>query len=145
MWLWSPNLEYGSWRDCKSVNRLIYAVLEQEKQSHRISAGKWNLHWAVPAWLGHSHLKLGRVVYTSFFEPDQTLCSKGTLPETSLTVGWLRLHSPNAGGMGSIPSQGIKIPQAARCGPPKRGTLLPPSLLLKVVLSVFYFFFPLGI
>ena len=144
MWLWSPNLEYGSWRDCKSVNRLIYAVLKQEKQSHRISAGKWNLHSAVPARLGHSHLKLGRVVYTSFFEPDQTLCSKGTLPETSLTAGWLRLHSPNAGGTGSIPGQGTKIPQAARCGPQK-GEPFYPLLLLKVVLSVFYFFFPLGI
>ena len=26
--------------------------------------------------------------------------------ETSLVVQWLRLHAPNAGGMGSIPHQG---------------------------------------
>ena len=29
---------------------------------------------------------------------------------TSLVAQWLRLHSANAGGMGSIPSQGTKIP-----------------------------------
>ena len=52
VWLWSPNLKYGSWRDYKSVNRLIYAALKQEKQSHGISAGKWNPHWEVPACSG---------------------------------------------------------------------------------------------
>ena len=110
VWLWSPNLKYGSWRDYKSVNRLIYVVLKQEKQSHGISAGKWNPYWEVPAWSGHSHLKLRRVVYTSFVEPELTLCSKGTLPETSLAFGWLRLRSPTAGGTGSIPGRGAKIP-----------------------------------
>ena len=29
-------------------------------------------------------------------------------------VPWLRLHSPNVGGLGSIPGQGTKIPHAAR-------------------------------
>ena len=139
VWLWSPNLKYGSWRDYKSVNRLIYVVLKQEKQSHGISAGKWNPYWEVPAWSGHSHLKLRRVVYTSFVEPELTLCSKGTLPETSLAFGWLRLRSPTAGGTGSIPGRGAKIPEAARCGPRKGGPFYP-SLLLEVALSVFYFF-----
>ena len=31
---------------------------------------------------------------------------------TSLVVQWLRLLAPNAGGMGPIPGQGTKIPQA---------------------------------
>ena len=31
---------------------------------------------------------------------------------TSLVVQWLRLHTPNAGGLGSIPGLGTKIPQA---------------------------------
>ena len=34
---------------------------------------------------------------------------------TSLVVQWLRLHAPNAGGLGSIPGQGTKIPFAIRC------------------------------
>ena len=28
--------------------------------------------------------------------------------QTSLVVQWLRLHAPNAGGLGSIPSQGTR-------------------------------------
>ena len=32
---------------------------------------------------------------------------------TSLVVQWLRLRAPNAGGPGSIPAQGTKIPHAA--------------------------------
>ena len=34
-------------------------------------------------------------------------------PGTSLAVQWLRLCAPNAGGMGSIPGQGTKIPHVA--------------------------------
>ena len=33
-------------------------------------------------------------------------------PETSLLVPWLRRHVSNAGGTGSIPGQGTKIPHA---------------------------------
>ena len=33
---------------------------------------------------------------------------------TSLVVQWLRLHAPNAGGMGSIPGLGTKILRAPR-------------------------------
>ena len=35
---------------------------------------------------------------------------------TSLAVQCLRLHAPNAGGMGSIPDWGTKILHATRCG-----------------------------
>ena len=37
----------------------------------------------------------------------------------SLVVQWLRLHTPNAGGLGSVPSQGIRShkPQLNVCGP----------------------------
>jgi len=34
---------------------------------------------------------------------------------TSLAVQWLRLHAPTAGGIGSIPGQGTKILNDARC------------------------------
>ena len=34
--------------------------------------------------------------------------------ETSLAVQWLRLHASSAGGMGSIPGRGTKIPQATQ-------------------------------
>ena len=37
----------------------------------------------------------------------QTLL-KEECPGTSLAVQWLRLHAPNAGGMGSIPGQGTR-------------------------------------
>ena len=39
---------------------------------------------------------------------------------TSLAVQWLRLRAPNAGGMGSISSQGARIPHAAPCGKKKK-------------------------
>ena len=35
---------------------------------------------------------------------------------TYLEVQWLRLHTSTLAGMGSIPSQGTKIPHAAWCG-----------------------------
>ena len=35
---------------------------------------------------------------------------------TSLVVQWLRIHAPNAGGTGSVPGWGIKIPHAAQHG-----------------------------
>ena len=40
---------------------------------------------------------------------------------TSLAILWLRLHASNAGGMGSIPGRGNKIPQATQHGKKKRG------------------------
>ena len=35
-------------------------------------------------------------------------------------VQWLRLRTPEAGDMGSIPGRGTKIPQAAWCGQKKK-------------------------
>ena len=35
---------------------------------------------------------------------------------TSLAVQWLRLHTPNVGGTGSIPGQGTKVPHATQRG-----------------------------
>ena len=32
-----------------------------------------------------------------------------------VVVQWLRLHTPNAGGTGSIPDRGTKIPHAMQC------------------------------
>ena len=42
---------------------------------------------------------------------DRTLKAQAT--GTSLAVQWLRLRAPNAGGTGSIPGLGTKIPHAA--------------------------------
>ena len=38
----------------------------------------------------------------------------------SLVIRWLRLHVSNAGGMGSIPDQGTKIPHAVGVWPKKK-------------------------
>lgn len=60
VWLWSPSLKYCSWWDNKSGLRFIYVVLKQGKQSHRVSAGKWNPHHSeTPAGLGLGHLGWG--------------------------------------------------------------------------------------
>ena len=40
---------------------------------------------------------------------------KKAMTGTSLAVQWLGLRSSTAGGMGSIPGQGAKIPQATWC------------------------------
>ena len=37
-----------------------------------------------------------------------TMLSKKARPGTSLVVQWLRLHTPNSGGPGSIPGQGTR-------------------------------------
>ena len=39
---------------------------------------------------------------------------------TSLEVQWLGLRASTAGGMGSIPGRGTRIPRATRCAPPPR-------------------------
>ena len=41
-------------------------------------------------------------------------------PKTSLVVQWLRLHTPNAGGMNLIPGQKTKIPHAMHCNQKKK-------------------------
>ena len=40
---------------------------------------------------------------------------------TSLAVQWLRLYTPNAQGMGSIPGWGTRVPHAAWCGQKREG------------------------
>ena len=39
---------------------------------------------------------------------------------TSLEIQWLRLHASTAGGAGSIPGQGTKIPHAMWCDQKKQ-------------------------
>ena len=41
---------------------------------------------------------------------------KNLCPGTSLAVQWLRLRASHAGGMGLIPGQETKIPNAMQCG-----------------------------
>ena len=50
---------------------------------------------------------------------------KHVAPGNSLAVQWLGLCASIAGGRGSIPGQGTKIPQAAWCGKKKKILLLP--------------------
>ena len=47
-------------------------------------------------------------------------CVKYQWRGTSLVVQWLRLCAPNAGGTGSIPGQGTKIPHATRHSPKEK-------------------------
>ena len=42
---------------------------------------------------------------------------KNKVDGTSLVVQWLRLHAPNAGGLGLIPGRGTKIPHTATKDP----------------------------
>ena len=58
---------------------------------------------------GDQRGSLHRVVYLNWV-------LKYRKEETSLGVQWLSLWVPNAGGTGSIPSQGTKIPHATWCG-----------------------------
>ena len=48
-----------------------------------------------------------------------TKMKKNIISGTSLVVQWLRLCAPNAGGMGSIPGLGTKIPHAVWCSQKK--------------------------
>ena len=49
--------------------------------------------------------------------------------ETSLAVLWLRLHTSNVGGMGSIPSQGTKVPHATQCNQNNNNNTSPMAQL----------------
>ena len=53
----------------------------------------------------------GTVIYVSY------ISIKKIIIWTSLVVQWLGLCTSAAGGSGSIPGRGIKIPHAARHGP----------------------------
>ena len=51
---------------------------------------------------------------------------------TSLAVQWLRLRAPNAGGTGSIPGWGTKIPHVAQSGQKKgNSSLLTHAVIYK--------------
>ena len=53
----------------------------------------------------------------------QKLRSKIACRETSLVVWWLKLHIPNAGGLGSVLSPGTKLPpDTAKCSHATRKT-----------------------
>ena len=43
---------------------------------------------------------------------------------TSLVVQWLRLHTPNTGGLGSIPGQGTRSRMPWHCNQEKEKTCL---------------------
>ena len=47
-------------------------------------------------------------------------CTRIRRLRTSLAVQWLRLHATTAGGTGSIPGQGTKIPHATWQGQKKK-------------------------
>ena len=59
-----------------------------------------------------------------------------TNSETSLEVQWLRLHAPNAGGTGSNPGRGTKIPHAAWCGQKKKKTLKKKEKLFSNIIEL---------
>ena len=54
-----------------------------------------------------------------FYENAIPHLREGTVG-TSLVVQWLKLQASSAGGVGSIPGWGSKIPHAARCGQKKK-------------------------
>ena len=57
-----------------------------------------------------------------------------------LVVQWLRYHTPNAGGLGSIPGQGTRLymPQIRLCMPqPKTRYITTDVVLLLLLLSRF--------
>ena len=47
---------------------------------------------------------------------------------TSLVVQWLRLHTPNAGGLGSIPGQGTRAHMPQLSVPMRQLKVLPASI-----------------
>ena len=54
-----------------------------------------------------------RGIYVGFFGFVLFCFVLNLISGTSLAVQWLRVHLPNAGGTGSIPGQGAKIPHAS--------------------------------
>ena len=67
-------------------------------------------------------------------------CDQKSICRTSLVVQWLRLHASTAKNVGSIPSQGTKIPHATHCGQNKRKSLFVDSTDSGVFISVCHFF-----
>lgn len=69
---------------------------------------------------------------------DFSKCRTGT----SLAVQWLRLCTPTAGGKGSVPGGGTRIPHTAWCRQKKKARQSPPWLDIKILLDLacIYFF-----
>ena len=67
---------------------------------------------------------------TNLEKTNQQTKKTPTKTTTSLAVQWLRLQASVAGGMGSIPGQGTKIPHAARHSQP------PPTPHLQSVTQI---------
>ena len=61
----------------------------------------------------HYHNNLTDVFETAFKEGQH--CKDWMKSGNSLAVQWLGLCASTAGGTGSIPSQGTKVPHAAQC------------------------------
>ena len=55
-------------------------------------------------------------------------------PRTSLAVQWLRLWASTAGGMGSIPGRGTKIPHVERCRQKKKHIKIYPCRSMPIVI-----------
>ena len=60
---------------------------------------------------------------------------------TSLAVQWLRLCASSAGGVGSIPGCGTKIPHVTQCGPNKKTKTPNPQKSRKITIVNVYFLF----
>ena len=66
-------------------------------------------------------------------EIDVILTKKASGSWTSLVFQWLRLLTPSAGGVGSIPGQEIKVLHATRCDPPPPKKITGSKHLLSVI------------
>ena len=84
---------------CPSVSPRVYST------SYPLS------RWCYKDWVGHSHCALSLL-----FDYERQTFFKNKSTVTSPVVQWLRLHAASAGDMGSIPSQGTKIPYATQSG-----------------------------
>ena len=56
----------------------------------------------------HVHPRVCVCVSVTVCVPMSFLCSKPSSLRTCLMIQWLRLHAPNAGGLGSIPGEGTR-------------------------------------
>ena len=60
----------------------------------------------------HAGLQIAVLLYLHMVKRENKLGLSSSYqnihPGTSLVVQWLRLHAPNAGGLGSIPGQGTR-------------------------------------
>ena len=99
----------------------IYALIGSERHYKAVSSTKIN-----PEVQCNSNQNTHRdfmefdKVILKFIPKSKDLRKVKIIWGTSLVVQWLRLHTPNAGGLGSIPGQGtgshmpqLKIPHAA--------------------------------